>query len=124
MRAEVSEDWPDRPLLAETASGLGVRNWEVQFDEDGMVEPGTGGMSVSPNSVDHLPRFFRPRSYGGTGKLPVWSIEADDLGESLTYRPDPDDPETHGFVEPLRPMSLEEYRLALAETRDQWQQLE
>jgi hypothetical protein len=115
--------YADKPLLADTATGLGVRDWEVEYDDEGNVEPGLGGMSVSPDVVENLPRFFLPRPFGGTGKHPAWSIDSEELGDRLTYRPDPEDP-GHGFIEPIRPMPLEEYRLALAETRDQWQQCE
>jgi hypothetical protein len=108
------------PLVVDTASGLGVRDWEIDVDEDGTALPDTGGMSVSPGAIDNLPFMFRPREHGGTGTNPVWCIEMDDLGPDLEYRADPRDPRGHGFVEPARPMDLQEYREALWETRPRW----
>jgi hypothetical protein len=115
MRAD-----PDgHPLVADTTSGLGVRDWEIEQDED-MAIPEAGGMSVAPDSPLSLPRAFRPKELRGLSRHPAWELDVDDLGEALVYRPDPDDPTRHGFVEPSRPMRMEEYRYALAETRTLW----
>jgi hypothetical protein len=77
-------------------------------------------MSVSPDSAAHLPRHRRPAEYDGTGRDPVWFIEADQPGPSLQYRPDPDAPGTHGFVEPNGSMTFEAYRAAVEATRENW----
>jgi hypothetical protein len=108
-----------RPLLVSTARGLGLRAGEIPLGEGGQVEPETGGMSVAHGSPDNLIEHRRPKEFGGTGKDPVWEISADELGEALAFRDDPE-LEGHGFVEPRYPMHLEEYTLALAETRDIW----
>lgn len=50
----------------------------------------------------------------------VWAISASELGEKLIYRPDPDQPETHGFIEPGETMTLADYQTALAGTRSRW----
>jgi hypothetical protein len=50
-------------------------------------------------------------------------IDDGELGELLVPRIDPRKPDKHAFVEPVRPMPLEEYELALAETRDVWRKL-
>jgi hypothetical protein len=43
-------------------------------------------------------------------------------GLGLRYAPDPKKP-THGFIEPSRPMSIEEYQRLLAETAANWRKL-
>jgi hypothetical protein len=42
------------------------------------------------------------------------------LTDRLLFRPDPEKPDTHGFVEPAATMPAGDYRQALAATRDQW----
>jgi hypothetical protein len=108
------------PRVADTAVGLGVRDGDLDFNERRIAQPGTGGMSCAP-SIEALPDPFRPPNHGGTGKYPVWALEEKALGERLTWRPDPDRPKKHLFVEPSRPMHMDEYREALWETRDEWQ---
>jgi hypothetical protein len=113
-----------KPLVADTTSGLGVRDYEIDI-EDGMVQPETGGMSVSPETVYNLPPSFRPVEFGGTNKgRHAWTLREDDLGEDLTARPDAENPKTHSFIEPVRPMTLEQYKQALWETRDSWRKYE
>jgi len=79
-------------------------------------------MSVSPDDALNLPYFRRPPALGGTSKDPVWQISEADLGPNLCYRADPARP-GHGFVEPIRPMTLAEYQQALAQTRRLWQKI-
>ena len=88
--------------------------------EDGMVQPGTGGMSVTPDDARNLPRHRRPVELGGAGKDPVFAIEAADLGERLLFRPDPDNPNEHGFVEPAAEVGVEPYQNALCDTGPRW----
>lgn len=99
----MKQDVDGAPLVVDTASGLGVRDWEVEID-GGLCQPETGGMSVAPKAVENLPPSFLPRELGGTNRSPAWSIEGNELGELLRYRADPDNPDKHGFVEPIRPM--------------------
>jgi hypothetical protein len=101
-----------RPGIDVTAS-----NW------DDIVFPRQGGMSVSPAHPTNLPYFRRPPELGGTGKDPIWSISSDGLEPALRYRPDPESPGTHGFIEPVHPRTLEEYQDALATTNVRWQRL-
>jgi hypothetical protein len=109
------------PLAAESARALGARREiDIEVDEDSRVQPASGGMSASPNSPANLPRHRRPPEWGGTGLDPVWEISSARLGAGLVYRADPLEPETHGFIEPDRPMRFEEYQGALAETRHDW----
>ncbi len=109
------------PRAGVTARTLGARaGTDIIVDSDGMVRPGTGGVSVAPNDIMELPSFRRPREFGGTGKDPVWFIETDDLGAELRYRPDPDNPASHGFIQPARRMAFGEYQAALHASRGAW----
>jgi hypothetical protein len=111
------------PLAEPTARGLGVRDdLDIPVDEFGRVDAGSGGMSVSPNAIENLPPWRRPPEHGGDGNDPVWEIDQENLGEQLAYAPDLALPTIHGFVEPAHQMPLEDYQLALAETRQLWRQ--
>ena len=70
-----------RPVCGSSARMLGARpHIDVPVDRSGIVHPGTGGMSVVPDSPRHLPRHRRPPEYGGTGNDPVWRIQETALG--------------------------------------------
>lgn len=117
------EDLDDeRPKTGWSARTLGARcNIDIRIDEDGYVRLELGGISVSPPPPENLPRIRLPRELGGTGKDPIWQIETDELPDELLYRPDPDpNKEGHGFIEPTRVMTFEEYQRALHQTRDLW----
>lgn len=77
-------------------------------------------MSVSPPPPQNLQKHRRPPEYSGTGRDPIWEMETDELPDGLIYRPDPGRPDEHGFVEPDRVMSLEDYRRLLHGTREFW----
>jgi hypothetical protein len=115
---------PDgKPELGESARTLGARREiDIPVDDHDNVVPGVGGMSVSPDEPENLPRHRRPPEYGGTGSDPVWAIDSERLGRTLVFRPDPDDPARHGFVEPEAEMGFDEYLRALAGTRDDWEE--
>ena len=113
------EDRDGRPLIAQTAKGLGVRAGEILSDGEGYVEPGTGGMSAVLDPR-YLPKYRRPPKFGGDGEHPVWEIAEDERGEALTFRLDDKPEPKHGVVEPAWRMTLDEYVEALAETRDSW----
>lgn len=109
------------PLIGKTARFLAVRpDRDIPLDEDGFVEPGTEGMSVSPPPMTNLPPVRLPREYGGEGKDPAFEIETDELPEDLAHRPDPKAPERHGFIEPSRRMPFEHYERAVHATRALW----
>ena len=112
------------PRAGTTGRYLGVRpGVDVPVGPDGFVEPETEGMSVAPPPVDNLQTHRRPPEFGGTGKDPVFELETDELPEGLRYRPDPADPEGHGFIEPARRMTFGEYERAVHETRTLWRQV-
>jgi hypothetical protein len=108
-----------RPLTAQTARGLGLREGEIPVDDDGLVRSGDGGLSVAYDNPRNLPPHRRPPEHGGTGSDPCWELSSAQLTEGLEYRPDPD-LEGHGFVEPAWTMEYGDYLDALLETRDLW----
>ncbi|MCC7071013.1 MAG: hypothetical protein IT383_06815 [Deltaproteobacteria bacterium] len=105
------------PEIGPSARMLGVRGGIDIPVERGLVRPGTGGMSVAPETPINLPRHRRPPGLGGSGKDPVWCIGQSCLGPSLRFRRDSP---THGVVEPSRVMTIGEYEAALAETLGGW----
>jgi hypothetical protein len=74
-------------------------------------------MSVAPDDPFNLVLARRPPAFGGTGKDPLWYIEADDLGSGLTARPDS---ATHALVEPATIIRLIDFQTLLAGTRLSW----
>ncbi len=108
------------PECAPSRRGLGVvAPGDIAPDDAGQVQPGSGGMSVSPDGVDNLPQHRRPPSHGGTGKDSVFVIGSFTLGLSLKYCPDPENPK-HGWVEPAQRQTLTRYQHALCQTRTDW----
>jgi RHS repeat-associated protein len=106
----------EQPSPGPTARQLGVRPDTDIPVVDGMVQPGTGGMSVAP-SPQALPSFRRPPEFGGTGSDPVWGISTSDLGPRLRYVPDSP---THGTIQPAEVMSIGDFQAALCETGACW----
>jgi hypothetical protein len=119
----MKEDDQGYPEVGPGTRTLGVRpGVDVPAGSLGdMVYPGQGGLSVSPDDPLHLPYFRRPPAWQGTGRDPVWTISGAELGPDLQYRPDPGNAR-HGFVEPVRPMTLADYQVAIAGTQIRWRQ--
>lgn len=84
------------------------------------MHPGTGGMSVAPDDPRHLPPHRRPRSLDGTGVDPVFEVVGSRLPASLAVRRDRS---THALVEPAEIMGVEEYQVALCDTRWLWRRV-
>ena len=120
----MKEDARGGPEIGESARTLGIRpGIDVpSTTPGGLVQPAQGGLSVSPGTPMNLPSHRRPPPLGGVGRDPVWGLAAEDLGLDLDYHPDPDQI-SHGFVAPVRPMTLGEYQNALARTRDHWEKV-
>jgi hypothetical protein len=117
MRADPADGLP---AIGETGRYLGVRpSVDIPVDGGGFVDPVTEGMSVVP-PVKNLARHRRPPDFSGTGKDPVFGLDTEDLPEELAYRPDPANPEGHGFIEPARRVPFEEYRRTIHQTRTLW----
>ena len=117
----MKEDGDGMPLCGPSARMLGVRHkGDLPIGADGVVRPRTGGMSVALEDPMNLARHRRPARFKGRGRDPVWQIEDGDLPDSLVLRADPENPDGHGFVEPMRPMRLRDYQEALTTTRGTW----
>jgi hypothetical protein len=132
----------DKPQVGRGAQLLGVRigaledGNDVCPDDDGFVQPGVGGMSVSP-SVDALPPHRLPRrlhkkyperfpdATAPNGVHCWWmghgTFVPERVADRLQLRLDPDDPQRHGLVEPDDKMKTEEYETALEATRERWE---
>ena len=125
-----------KPKVGSKGKLLGVRippdpNADLPVDPNGKVQPQTGGMSVAPDwrkLPDHLiPRRLKrliPRARG-RDDLVCWRLgDAEFLDcqciALLVLRVDPAQPDKQGFIEPASPMSIADYRSALASTRDDW----
>ncbi|HEX5445096.1 MAG TPA: hypothetical protein VFW87_14755 [Pirellulales bacterium] len=124
----------DKPKIGNTARTLGVRvppnpDFDIEVNADGTVEPGKGGMSVSPDILA-LPKHrapvryiaFKPDARGRHDDDICWRMSdgpfADGkIGDRLVLRVDSND---HGMVEPAYRMLLTEYQQALAATQDDW----
>ena len=107
-------DGSDKRSLA--AKTTGAKPLDITPNENGIVSPLTGGMSVAPNP-NVLPEHRRPPEFGGQGKDPVWQLKVSDLPPQLRF--DSDTP-THGTIQPAYPMSLQEYQHALHSTQTMW----
>lgn len=120
----MKKDSMNLPEVENSARGLGAREYDIPV-VNSMVRPGTGGISVSPDSPLHLPRHRRPGSLQGIGKDPVWKMDSKWLSIfRLKYRPDPLKPSVHGFIEPAVEMTFSEYQRALASTKEMWKMVE
>jgi hypothetical protein len=124
----------DGPMVGhEHSDTLGVREVDVQL-VDGLVHPGTGGMSVSPSKRElppHLiPKRLRNQGYpearrsnakSDTFPCRTGNGEFADgpFCQGLQLRIDRNDL-THGLVEPDRPVTLAEHRVAIEATRSNW----
>ncbi len=94
---------------------------DIRVDEDGIVYPGTGGMSVAMPPMENLRPHRRPPKHGGGDKkLEVYELETDGLPDELQARADPYGPTVHAFFEPAYEMSFDEYQSALHFTRELW----
>lgn len=101
------------PVTGQSMTTLGARvPRDIPVGESGLVEPGTGGMSVTPKGGT-LPN-------PGGRNLQTFCINCSDLGPNLRYVPDPSNPMNHGFIEPIRTMSNKTYQESLLQTRPFW----
>lgn len=117
----MKEDSDGKPLVGRLARTLGVRiegqYRDIPINEDGTVHPNTGGMSVTPNTLERLPVFRLPKSLGGEGRDPVFSFQVVDLPSTLALRRDKPN---HALIEPSKSCLFEEYEQNLHVTRENW----
>ena len=134
MEADPSD--PLLPLVAPTATGLGVRvaptpHPDVSTDAQGILSGNMegGGMSVSPRLCDlppwRVPKRLRHVHPGAAGtkndhKVFRWGIGAfvrAQISPQLALTPDTD---THGIVHPAQAMQVQQFQQALADTQTCW----
>lgn len=123
----------EKPLVANSARGLGVRIGNGPHDDlaataSGEVVPETGGMSVAPSWRDlpshRIPRRLKHISPDATGQNrdACWQMGEGKftpapVAEGLVLRPDGP---SHGTVEPYLRISVKDYLHDLGATRDRW----
>ncbi len=127
----------DKPKVGASARCLGVRvadekqpnkKADVTVDDNGMVRPNTGGMSVAPSwrelPLSRIPSRLRDKKphARGSNRDACWrmgegTFEAGPVGEKLILRPDS---YKHGLIEPSEAMLLDDFQVALAATQDHW----
>lgn len=106
------------PTLGASLSTLGVRRVkDIPVLPDGTAAPGTGGMSVTPDDPDAMPFDLLPRSRGGDGRHPIFSLAVGRLPGSLTVRVDAPD---HANVEPTYACQFDRYNDDVQATRLTW----
>lgn len=134
-----------KPRIGQSARLLGVRpNIDIDIeqmpsgcvDEQGYLLPeperkyqgdkvavaikNTKGMSVSL-SIESLPAFRKPAKFGGTGRDPLWKIDDSKITGDLKAV---QDSSTHVSILPRVTMLLERYEAALAQTQNDWEQVD
>lgn len=129
-----------KPATGNGPAVLGIRSKDIGLDEDAsaatQIEPDSGGMSVAgclwtlmatllPQKFEKIdPERFRGARANKNQKVWVRGsalYEDSAVTDNLNLRiADRSEPPGHGSIEPNRPMSLGEYREAVAATRDEW----
>jgi hypothetical protein len=126
----------DKPELGYSASSLGVRvppdgSPDITPDENGVVYPDSGGMSVAPSwrrlPTHRIPKRLKSKAPDaiGSNSLFCWRMgDGPFLKEALTgdlaLSPDAGEDPAHGVVEPARAMPMSAYQAAIGATREQW----
>lgn len=109
------------PKIGRSGRELGVRVdgpiRDLPVGSDGMVEPATGGMSVALDAARNLPKPPLPKSLGGEGRDPVFTMSAAGIPDPLLLRPDR---YPHALVEPSRRCRLSDFELHLGGTHTRW----
>ena len=109
------------PKVGRSGRELGVRvegpTRDLPVGHDGTVDPQTGGMSVALDAAQNLPKPRLPRSLGGEGRDPVFTMFTAEVPRSLVVRPER---YPHALVEPGRRCPLRDFESDLASTRSLW----
>lgn len=122
----------NRPLIAASRDALGVvpgapPGGDIQV-EAGMVQPKSGGLSVTrswkdlpPSRIPKRLRHLMPDARGSK-KFCCWQLgegefAAGKVDDNLVLRVDSP---THGLIEPSHEMTIEELQHAIAATREKW----
>jgi hypothetical protein len=124
----------DKPVVEDSAKGLGVRGTpvhgvvDVDLDREDRVILNGKGMSVAPAwralPPHRISARLRDRSPAAIGSSDVYcftmgdgSFENGPVSDGLDLLRDS---ATHGVVAPRQSVSLAEYQAALADTRERW----
>ncbi len=109
------------PQVGRSGRELGVRidgpRRDITVGGDGTVEPGNGGKSVALDAALNLPKPRLPKSLGGEGQDPVFSMVRANIPSTLLLR---EDRYPHALVEPGRRCPLPVFESDLASTRSLW----
>lgn len=110
------------PVLGASRRTLGAKpgsppDGDIPISCDGLVHPGTGGMSVAPKDPCYLPHHRRPQSLGGNGRDPVFKTQVEILPDSLTVI---QDQPTHALVSPVKECQFDSYQAAIHQTQADW----
>ena len=121
MFRAMKEETDGLPKVERSGRGLGVRIdgpiRDLPVGEGGMVERATGGMSVALDAARNLPKPRLPRSLGGEGRDPVFTMFTAGVPATLLLRMDR---YPHALVEPSRRCPLSNFETDLASTRTLW----
>jgi hypothetical protein len=109
------------PKVGRSGRELSVRidgpTRDLPVGKDGTVEPATGGMSVALDAAQNLPKPRLPRSLGGEGRDPVFTMFTGGVPATLLLRLDR---YPHALIEPSRRCPLSHFETDLAGTRTFW----
>ncbi|MBT3327542.1 MAG: hypothetical protein HN396_15010 [Gemmatimonadales bacterium] len=107
-----------KPELGASLATLGVRpDKDVPMDDDGYVEPLSGGMSVTPDRLEDVPPSLLPRKYGGEGRHTLFLLLVSMLPPQLRARIDKP---RHANVEPTQRCLFVDYNGRVQGTRLDW----
>jgi hypothetical protein len=131
FRAMLKED--NAPKVGDQRDMLGVRvPTDIEPDENDIVSPGNGGLSVNPD-WKKLPAHLIPKKYNGIvadarGKrdIAIWRygevpFESANLNDKLQLRIDKP---SHGSIEPRAAVGINEFQKNLADTLQEWKEVE
>lgn len=98
------------PKVRRSSRELGVRVdapiRDLAVGQDETIEPRTGGMSVALDVARNLPKPRLPKSLGGKGRDPVFTMLAAEVPLTLLLR---EDRYPHAPVEPALHCALHEF---------------
>ncbi|KAA1258186.1 hypothetical protein LF1_07020 [Rubripirellula obstinata] len=137
-----AEGDPPKPVVGESATKLGIRERDLKADENGDAVPGVGGLSVFSSIAGigrRIPDRFPPdmvpkrlhgseRVIGATGpnslrvfRLGEGDYEQGGIAPGLCLVPDGEVSPDHGTIQPDQTMPMDEYRQAIADTKELWE---
>ena len=109
------------PTAGRSGRAPGVRiggpSRDITVEQDGTVQPRDGGMSVALDAARNLSKPRLPKSLGGEGRDPVFSMVRGNILSTLLLR---QDRYPHALVEPGRRCPLPVFESDLASTRSLW----